>query len=138
MMLTILMQRPNSNAGMGAAFGGGITESTFGADTTNILTRTTRYAAIAFFVISISLFMLHIKKASLTHNEESLVIPEIAAEASAEAVVVTEDVVVSTAEDIADASTAAATTAVEVTEDAATAIEDAAAEELPAAEESSK
>jgi protein translocase SecG subunit len=37
MMLVILMQRPKSE-GLGAAFGGGVTENIFGAQTTNVLT----------------------------------------------------------------------------------------------------
>ena len=37
MILVILMQRPKSE-GLGAAFGGGVTENIFGAQTTNVLT----------------------------------------------------------------------------------------------------
>ncbi|PYK67367.1 MAG: preprotein translocase subunit SecG [Verrucomicrobia bacterium] len=36
MMLVILMQRPKSE-GLGAAFGSGVTENIFGAQTTNVL-----------------------------------------------------------------------------------------------------
>ena len=38
MMLVILMQRPKSE-GLGAAFGGGVTENIFGAQTTNVLVK---------------------------------------------------------------------------------------------------
>ena len=62
MMLVILMQRPNTNAGMGAAFGGGVTESTFGAETTNILTRATKWSAGAFFVLAVLLYALYLVK----------------------------------------------------------------------------
>jgi preprotein translocase subunit SecG len=62
MMLVILMQRPNTNAGMGAAFGGGVTESTFGAETTNILTRATKWSAGAFFGLALVLYILYLVK----------------------------------------------------------------------------
>ena len=48
MMLVILMQRPKSE-GLGAAFGGGVTENIFGAQTTNVLTKITGWLA-AFFL----------------------------------------------------------------------------------------
>src|SRR6266550_2945742 len=38
MVLVILMQRPKSE-GLGAAFGGGVTENIFGAQTTNVLVK---------------------------------------------------------------------------------------------------
>ncbi len=40
MVLVILMQRPKSE-GLGAAFGGGVTENIFGAQTTNVLVKFT-------------------------------------------------------------------------------------------------
>lgn len=59
LVLVILMQRANSNAGMGSAFGGGVTESAFGAETTNILTRATKWSAVVFFVLSLVLYLLY-------------------------------------------------------------------------------
>ena len=50
MMLVILMQRPKSE-GLGAAFGGGVTENIFGAQTTNVLTTITTWLASIFFVL---------------------------------------------------------------------------------------
>ena len=44
MILVILMQRPKSE-GLGAAFGGGVTENIFGAQTTNVLVKFTGYLA---------------------------------------------------------------------------------------------
>jgi len=43
MLLVILMQRPKSE-GLGAAFGGGVTENIFGAQTTNVLVKFHRRA----------------------------------------------------------------------------------------------
>ena len=42
MILVILMQRPKSE-GLGAAFGGGVTENIFGAQTTNVLVKFTTW-----------------------------------------------------------------------------------------------
>lgn len=58
MILVILMQRPKSE-GLGAAFGGGVTENIFGAQTTNVLTRITSWLAGIFFIITFTLSMLY-------------------------------------------------------------------------------
>ena len=57
MMLVILMQRPKSE-GLGAAFGGGVTENIFGAQTTNVLTTITTWLASIFFVLVLALSVL--------------------------------------------------------------------------------
>jgi preprotein translocase subunit SecG len=58
MMLVILMQRPKSE-GLGAAFGGGVTENIFGAQTTNVLTTITTWLASIFFIIVLTLSVLY-------------------------------------------------------------------------------
>ena len=58
MMLVILMQRPKSE-GLGAAFGGGVTENIFGAQTTNVLTTATTWLASIFFVLILGLSILY-------------------------------------------------------------------------------
>ncbi len=58
MMLVILMQRPKSE-GLGAAFGGGVTENIFGAQTTNVLTKATTWLASIFFIVILVLSMLY-------------------------------------------------------------------------------
>src|ERR1051325_10321442 len=63
MMLVILMQRPKSE-GLGAAFGGGVTENLFGAQTTNVLTKITSWLAILFFGLTFSLSILYAHKSS--------------------------------------------------------------------------
>ena len=54
MTLVILMQRPKSE-GLGAAFGGGVTENIFGAQTTNVLVKFTSWLAGIFFAITFAL-----------------------------------------------------------------------------------
>lgn len=58
MMLVILMQRPKSE-GLGAAFGGGVTENIFGAQTTNVLTTATTWLASIFFILVLVLSILY-------------------------------------------------------------------------------
>jgi protein translocase SecG subunit len=62
MMLVILMQRPKSE-GLGAAFGGGVTENIFGAQTTNVLTKVTGWLAAIFFLLTFFLSILYARKA---------------------------------------------------------------------------
>src|SRR6266481_4896695 len=58
MLLVILMQRPKSE-GLGAAFGGGVTENIFGAQTTNVLVKFTSWLAGIFFVLTFALSVLY-------------------------------------------------------------------------------
>jgi len=57
MTLIILMQRPKQE-GLGAAFGGGVTDQVFGARTTNVLQRSTVYMGSLFFILSLTLAVL--------------------------------------------------------------------------------
>ena len=61
MILVILMQRPKSE-GLGAAFGGGVTENIFGAQTTNVLTKITGWLAATFFLLTFTLSILYAQK----------------------------------------------------------------------------
>ncbi|MFT5109795.1 MAG: preprotein translocase subunit SecG [Pseudoalteromonas tetraodonis] len=56
-VLIVLMQRPKQE-GLGAAFGGGMTDQMFGAQTTNVLQKGTVYLAVMFFVFSLILSVL--------------------------------------------------------------------------------
>ena len=58
MVFVILMQRPKSE-GLGAAFGGGVTENIFGAQTTNVLVKFTTWLAGIFFVLTFALSVLY-------------------------------------------------------------------------------
>lgn len=63
-VLVVLMQRPK-NEGLGAAFGGGVTENMFGAQTTNVLQKFTRVLAVAFFVLTAALSWLQVKASTI-------------------------------------------------------------------------
>ena len=63
MILVILMQRPKSE-GLGAAFGGGVTENIFGAQTTNVLVKFTSWLTGTFFALTFVLSILYSHKTS--------------------------------------------------------------------------
>jgi len=65
MILIILMQRPKSE-GLGAAFGGGVTENIFGAQTTNVLTKITGWLAGIFFFLTFALSVLYAHRTGAT------------------------------------------------------------------------
>ena len=67
MVLVILMQRPKSE-GLGAAFGGGVTENIFGAQTTNVLTKITSWLAAIFFLLTFALSILYAHKSNTQSN----------------------------------------------------------------------
>ena len=63
-ILLVLMQRTSQSGGMGAALGGGAAESAFGSDANNVLRNATIYSIIAFFLVSLGLFLIYQSKAA--------------------------------------------------------------------------
>lgn len=57
LILVVLAQKAQSDGGMGAAMGGGMAEAAFGAETNNVLTKTTINLSIAFFVLSFLVYL---------------------------------------------------------------------------------
>ena len=57
LILVVLAQKSKSDGGVGAAMGGGMAEATFGADTSNVLSKMTIWAAVLFFGLSLALYM---------------------------------------------------------------------------------
>jgi len=55
LILLVLIQLPKKDAGAGLAFGGGTADALFGAGSGNALTKITKYAAGAFFVLVLAL-----------------------------------------------------------------------------------
>src|SRR5712671_6458124 len=58
LLVRVLMQK-SSEQGVGAAFGGGVTETVFGAGTTTALVRMTIYCACALLATTLILAVLH-------------------------------------------------------------------------------
>ena len=61
MVGVVLMQRPK-NEGLGAAFGGGMTENIFGAKTTHVLQKFTVWLGIVFFALTLFLAIIYAKR----------------------------------------------------------------------------
>lgn len=113
-VLLVLMQRTSQSGGMGAALGGGATESAFGSDTTNVLTKATIYSIIAFFVVSLGLFLIYQSKAA--ERKLNLDAKELISTPETVPSVFSTDAEAATGlEDVADA----ATSATDVTQEAA-------------------
>jgi preprotein translocase subunit SecG len=53
LILLVLVQLPKKEAGAGMAFGGAATDALFGAGSGNVLTKVTKYAAVAFFALTL-------------------------------------------------------------------------------------
>jgi preprotein translocase subunit SecG len=58
LILLVLIQLPKKDAGAGLAFGGGATDALFGAGAGNVLTKITKYATVAFFLLAMILSVM--------------------------------------------------------------------------------
>jgi len=87
MVGVVLMQRPK-NEGLGAAFGGGMTENIFGAQTTHVLQKFTVWLGIVFFCITLTLAILYARRTAgeTAIQRELLSQPVPAAEVATEVV----------------------------------------------------
>ncbi len=81
LVLVVLMQRAKTDSGMGSALGGGSMESTFGAETSNVLSGATIKASILFFVVSFVLYLAHIYQ-SKHQDAADTALPAISAPAA--------------------------------------------------------
>jgi preprotein translocase subunit SecG len=77
LVLVVLMQK-TKDGGMGAALGGGATESAFGHETGNVLSKFTINAAIAFFVLAFMLYLGRIYEHKHPSNDGSSELPKFA------------------------------------------------------------
>jgi preprotein translocase subunit SecG len=67
LIFLVLMQKAKSDGGV-AAMGGGVAESTFGAETGNVLSKSTINAAIMFFVLSFCLYLANVYQSKHRDN----------------------------------------------------------------------
>ena len=77
-----LMQRPKQE-GLGSAFGSGMTENLFGADTTNVLVKATRWIGGTFLALSLLLSALYNAQANRLSSVQSKLMQQAAQEAPA-------------------------------------------------------
>ena len=73
LILLVLVQLPKKEAGAGLAFGGAATDALFGAGSGNALTKITKYATIAFFVILLIISLIQSSGRSSTINFEKAI-----------------------------------------------------------------
>ena len=83
MSLVILMQRPKQE-GLGAAFGGALTDRMLGSGTTDFLQRATVFMGVAFFVLSLTIATLMAYDRNADRESLSQDIKEAAGTPSAE------------------------------------------------------
>src|SRR3954469_11396514 len=81
LILVVLMQK-SKDGGMGAALGGGAAEAAFGADTSNVLSKSTIYAAVLFFVLAFVLYLGRIYEPNHAPVDPGAPLPSIAAPAA--------------------------------------------------------
>lgn len=80
-VLVVLAQK-SKDGGMGAALGGGAAEAAFGAETGNVLSKSTIYAAVLFFVLAFALYLGRIYESKHASAAAGSALPTIAAPAS--------------------------------------------------------
>lgn len=72
--LLVLMQRPRQE-GLGAAFGSGVTDQMFGAQTTNVLQKATVYLGVALFGLTFLLAILVSRQDVRSKGKDTFVNP---------------------------------------------------------------
>jgi len=82
LILVVLAQKAKTDGGMGAAMGGGMAEAAFGAETGNVLSKSTINAAIAFFIISFGLYLGQVYQHKHAGHDSADRLPTIAAPAT--------------------------------------------------------
>ena len=87
LILVVLMQRPK-NEGLGAAFGSGVTENIFGAQTATVLTKATVYLGCIFFGVTLLLTVLTARQSAgrrvgILESEVRKATPAVTPEAAA-------------------------------------------------------
>src|ERR1044072_2179811 len=80
LVLVVLAQK-SKDGGMGAALGGGAAEAAFGADTGNVLSKSTIYAAIIFFILAFLLYLGRIYERTHASAAAGAALPAITAPA---------------------------------------------------------
>ena len=78
LVLIVLWQRPRQE-GLGASFGGGMTEQMFGAQTTNVLQKGTVWLSIIFFANTIIIAVLMVQQTKAKRASNLLTTPAPAA-----------------------------------------------------------
>ena len=78
-LILVVLAQKSSDAGLGAAIGGGAAEAAFGAQTNSVLTKATIYSSILFFVLSLLLYLGRIYQRAHANEAARNALPTIAA-----------------------------------------------------------
>lgn len=81
-LILVVLAQKSKDGGMGAALGGGAAEAAFGAETNNVLSQATRWATIAFFILSFALYLGRIYERAHARAAAGNALPSIAAPAA--------------------------------------------------------
>lgn len=81
-LILVVLAQKTKDGGMGAALGGGAAEAAFGAETSNVLTRMTKYAAILFFVLAFLLYIGRVYERNHGTTGQGGALPNIAVPAA--------------------------------------------------------
>jgi preprotein translocase subunit SecG len=115
-MVTIILMQRSKQEGLGAAFGSGITDSMFGAGTSQVLVKATVFLAALFFILTIILARLY---STRNNTENSLSRKLLATPAATAPAIPGAD---ATATDSASKTTVPATASTEKSDTAAPAV----------------
>lgn len=81
-LILVVLAQKSKDGGMGAALGGGAAEAAFGAETNNVLSKSTIYAAVLFFILAFGLFLGRIYERTHARDAANNALPTIAAPAA--------------------------------------------------------
>ena len=76
-LILVVLAQKSKDGGMGAALGGGAAEAAFGADTGNVLSKSTIYAAVIFFALAFMLYIGRIYERKHASMAEGNALPSI-------------------------------------------------------------
>lgn len=81
-LILVVLAQKSKDGGMGTALGGGAAEAAFGAETNNVLSKSTIYAAVVFFVLAFALYLGRIYERTSARNASGNALPTITAPAT--------------------------------------------------------
>ena len=81
-LILVVLAQKSKDGGMGATLGGGMAEATFGAETGNVLSKSTIVAAIIFFVLAFTVYLGRIYERKHAAAAAGSALPTIAAPAA--------------------------------------------------------
>jgi preprotein translocase subunit SecG len=84
-LILVVLAQKSKDGGMGAALGGGAAEAAFGAETSNVLSKSTIVSAVLFFILAFLLYLGRIYERSHARAEAGNALPTIAAPVTPEA-----------------------------------------------------